>query len=69
MGVGLPCIRGDPVPFFICPCGPLYSLFPLPPWAAEIADLGRDPDPGRKLSVLLVGKNDQSKSKKTLLMA
>ena len=36
----------------------------MPPWAAEIADLGRDPDPGRKLSVLLVGIFDYIKSKK-----
>ena len=43
---------------------PILYLVPLPPWAAEIADLGRDPDPGRKLSVLLVGKFDRSKSKK-----
>ena len=43
----------------------LYPVIPLPPWAAEIADLGRDPDPGRKLSVLLVGKFDRSKPKKT----
>ena len=43
---------------------PRSAIFPLPKWAAKLADLGRDPDPGRKLSVLLVGKNDQSKSKK-----